>query len=248
MFKKVVSTGLSAMMVFGLVCNQSTVFVNAQEKEVSSEALNGIKSVEVDAKDKNIVWVTFGNGYKGKFTFLDNNIFRYNVDPSGEFSEYAKVRGGYPSEGKIQQYPDTSKEYSHPNATVSNGANGSYEIKVGDVVVTFDKDAKMSIKVNGKTVMEEKEPLQVGNSTVQTLVEHSETNYSENLSEQYFGGGTQNGRIIHTGESINISNESGWNDGQVSSPNPFYYTNNGYGVLRNTWMVLMILAILIKVR
>lgn len=25
MFKKVVSTGLSAMMVFGLVCNQSTV-------------------------------------------------------------------------------------------------------------------------------------------------------------------------------------------------------------------------------
>lgn len=236
MFKKVISTGLSAMMVFGLVCNQSTVFVNAQENEVSSEALNGIKSVEVDAKDKNIVWVTFGNGYKGKFTFLDNNIFRYNVDPSGEFSEYAKVRGGYPSEGKIQQYPDTSKEYSHPNATVSNGTNGSYEIKVGDVVVTFDKDAKMSIKVNGKTVMEEKEPLQVGNSTVQTLVEHSETNYSENLSEQYFGGGTQNGRIIHTGESINISNESGWNDGQVSSPNPFYYTNNGYGVLRNTWM------------
>lgn len=235
MFKKVVSTGLSAIMMLSLFCNQAS-FVRAQEKSSSGESLSSVESVQVDATDKNVVWVTFGNGYKGKFTFLDNNIFRYNVDPSGEFSDYAKVRSGYPSEGKIQQYPDSSGEYAHPAASVTNAGDGSYEIKAGDVTVRFDKNAKMSIKTGDRTVMQEKESLQLGSSTVQTLVEHTQTNYNENISEQYFGGGTQNGRIIHTGESINIANESGWNDGQVSSPSPFYYTNNGYGVLRNTWM------------
>ena len=35
------------------------------------------------------------------------------------------------------------------------------------------------------------------------------------------GGGTQNGRFVHTGETINIANESNWTDGGVASPNPF---------------------------
>ena len=41
---------------------------------------------------------------------------------------------------------------------------------------------------------------------------------------------------MHTGNVINISNESNWVDGGVASPSPFYYTTNGYGVLRNTYM------------
>ena len=53
-------------------------------------------------------------------------------------------------------------------------------------------------------------------SVVQTL--------AKNDNENYYGGGTQNGRFVHTGKTINIANESGWNDGQVSSPNPFYWS------------------------
>ena len=43
------------------------------------------------------------------------------------------------------------------------------------------------------------------------------------------------GRFVHTGKKIQIVNESAWMDGGVASPNPFYYTTGGYGVLRNTF-------------
>ena len=101
MFKKLVSIGLSLMMMLG-VTGYAPVSVQAAD----DGHLGSVTSVEVDADDKNIVWVTFDNGYQGKITFLDNDIFRYNVDPSGRFNEYAQVHSGYPDTAKIQQYPD----------------------------------------------------------------------------------------------------------------------------------------------
>ena len=229
MFKKVVSIGLSLLMAVG-VATTNLVPVLAKDAKQARDGgqLGGVAAVEVDSKENNVVWVTFNNKMKGKLTFLDNDIFRYNVDPTNEFSNYAPVRNGYPDTAKIQQFPDSSKNYAHPRATVNKSGNG-YEIKAGNVTVCFDEVAKMSIKANGKTVMQEKAPLSINENTVQTLVK------DDAHAEQFFGGGTQNGRSIHTGNMINISNESGWNDGQVSSPNPFYYTTNGYGVLRNTY-------------
>lgn len=85
----------------------------------------------------------------------------------------------------------------------------------------------MGISVGDRIVLTEKESLSIGNSTVQTL--------SLNETDNFYGGGTQNGRFVHTGEEINIANESGWVDGQVASPNPFYWSTAGYGVLRNTF-------------
>ena len=227
MLKKFLSASLSLAMVLGAVTS-SPFIIQANDQNVKADGLQNVASVEVDKKQNNVVWVTFGNGMKGKVTFLDNNIFRYNVDPAGEYSEYAPVRSGYPDTAKIQQYPDSSNKYAHPAATVQKVGNG-YEIKAGNVTISYDDAARMTIKAKDKVVMQEKEPLVIKDSTVQTLVKNDEA------KEQFFGGGTQNGRSNHTGNMINISNESGWNDGQVSSPNPFYYTTAGYGVLRNTY-------------
>ena len=83
MFKKLVSIGLSLMMMLG-VTGYAPVSVQAAD----DGHLGSVTSVEVDADDKNIVWVTFDNGYQGKITFLDNDIFRYNVDPSGQFNTH----------------------------------------------------------------------------------------------------------------------------------------------------------------
>ena len=230
MFKKVVSIGLSLLMAVGVATsNLAPVLAKDVKQARGAGQLGGVAAVEVDSKENNVVWVTFNNKMKGKLTFLDKDIFRYNVDPSGEFGNYAKVRKGYPNTAKIQQFPDTSSNYEHPTATVKNANNG-YEVTAGNVTVCFDNEAKMSIKANGKTVMQEKAPLAISSTTVQTLVKDNAA------SEQFFGGGTQNGRFVHTGNKINIANESGWNDGQVSSPSPFYYTTKGYGVLRNTYM------------
>lgn len=228
--KFMVSAVVSCLAFFSTV---GFIPVNAQELKPVEGQINGIESIKVDEKDSNIVWITFKGGIKGKITFLDNTIFRYNVDPSGKFSNYAEKKGsveGIP-DARIQAQPDTSKEYTHPKATVSKGAQSSDTvITAGDVKIVFDAEGKMSVETKGKVVMQEKEPLVIGSGkTTQTLVKH------DDLGENYFGGGTQNGRFIHTGNIINIANESSWTDGGVSSPNPFYYTTNGYGVLRNTF-------------
>ena len=198
--------------------------------------LNKVDSVDADG---NVVEISFNDGaVKGRITFLENGVFRYNVDPSGEFSEYAKVRGGYPDTGKIQAQPDDSDRYTKPDVKVSDDADKfTITNEAGDTVIEFDKDmAIMTVKTGETVVMEEAAPLNIGStSTTQTLVKHDTTNYNSGLREEYFGGGTQNGRFVHTDEVINIANESSWTDGGVSSPSPFYYTSNGYGVLRNTW-------------
>ena len=208
--------------------------VTVQAADPFSGSLSKVDSAEADG---NVVEISFNDGaVTGRITFLENGVFRYNVDPSGEFSEYAKVRGGYPDTGRIQAQPDDSERYSHPAAAVEED-DDKFTITNGTTTIEFDKDtALMSVKAGNKTVMEEAAPLNIGSSgTTQTLVKHDETNYNAGLREEFYGGGTQNGRFVHTDETINISNESSWTDGGVSSPSPFYYTSNGYGVLRNTW-------------
>lgn len=195
----------------------------------SAAPLTGVKSAE--AKN-NVVTVTFTDGTKdiqGKITLLEDDVFRYNVDPSGDFSAYAKPRD--PKHvAKIQAQPDTSSKYSKPKASVKD-QGGAFVISPagGKTTIELDKaTAKMTIKRDGKVVMEEAAPLDLEKgSTVQTLVKHE--------GEDFFGGGTQNGRFIHTGNSIHIANESNWVDGGVASPNPFYWSSEGYGVLRNTF-------------
>ena len=194
---------------------------------VGARAADGsLTAVESAAASGNIVTVNFNDGITGKITFLEGDIFRYNVDPTGAFSEYATTV--YGNTVRIPQYPDSYSAYSHPNATVTE-ADGHIVITAGDTTIKFEKStAKMTVAYKGDVVMEEKEALVLGSQTTQTLV--------KNDGENYFGGGTQNGRFIHTGESINIKNESNWVDGGVASPNPFYYSTSGYGVLRNTFL------------
>ena len=216
--RKVLSAILAAAMIAGMLPQLPAAEVKAAD--------GSLTAVESATAADNIVTVNFNDGVTGKITFLEGDIFRYNVDPSGVFSEYATTV--YGNTVKIPQYPDSYEAYSHPEAEVSE-ADGYVVITAGDTTIKFEKaTAKMSVAYKGEVVMEEKEALVLGDQTTQTLV--------KNDGEDFFGGGTQNGRFIHTGESINIKNESIWVDGGVASPSPFYYSSNGYGVLRNTFL------------
>lgn len=176
----------------------------------------------------NIVDISFNGGsVKGRITFLENGIFRYNVDPTGEFEQYAKPNSSS-HVARIQQQPDDSEEYTKPKAEVKD-SDGTIEITNGTVTVIFDKDtALMSVKNGENVVLEETSALEIGdNSTVQTLAAAD--------NEYFYGGGTQNGRFAHKGDTIQIANTNNWVDGGVSSPNPFYWSTDGYGVMRNTF-------------
>lgn len=231
-FRKTGTLLLTAVMALSAFSTVGTTKVQAAD---FSGQLESADSVTING---NVATVSFNGGaITGKITFLEDGIFRYNVDPAAEFSDYPTVRGGYPDTGKIVAQSDNSDRYTKPAATDAS-TDDAIVIKSGSTTIEFDKDtALMTVKSGDSTVMEEKVPLTFnGSNTVQTLVQHTEkSNTSETVAEQFYGGGTQNGRLVHTGEVINIANESSWTDGGVSSPSPFYYTTNGYGVLRNTW-------------
>lgn len=189
--------------------------------------LRRVTSAGKDPSQGNIVYLTFDDGIKGKITFLEENIFRYDVDSAGEFADYAKPVDEKHA-ARIQQRPDDSDAYARPEAAVSE-QEGRTAVRCGDTSVIFDTTtAKMQVRVKDRIVMEEAKALSMQeDSTVQTLIRQKD--------EDFYGGGTQNGRFLHTGKKIQIVNESSWMDGGVASPNPFYFTTAGYGALRNTF-------------
>ena len=216
------------LSVLSLATAWATV-LPAQMSVFAAEEFSGqLETVTSVKANDNVVDVKFNDGaVSGKITFLEDGIFRYNVDPTGKFAEYAT-----PNEeshtATIQAQSDNSNKYSHPAAKVTDKGN-TYEISSDATTIVLDKTtAKMSIKNKaGETILSEAAPLTIGKSTVQEL--------STSDDEYFFGGGTQNGRFTHKGKTINIMNESSWVDGGVSSPNPFYWSTKGYGVLRNTF-------------
>lgn len=196
-------------------------------------SLASVASVTQDGENPNQVNITFNTDsgeVEGRITFLEDDIFHYVVDPSGEFEEYAEPRAATSSTptARIQAQPDGSDEYSKPEAEV-NDAEGAVTVSAGETTVSFDKDTAFMTVLRGDTVvMQEAASLAfTGDGSTQTLVKHE--------GENYYGGGTQNGRFVHTGTTLNIAREGSWTDGGVASPNPFYWSSEGYGVLRNTF-------------
>ncbi|HRB27846.1 MAG TPA: glycoside hydrolase family 31 protein [Niabella sp.] len=112
-----------------------------------------------------------------------------------------------------------------------NNAKNYVSIATDKLNIQFDKSSSLfQIKnlITGKIVVEEVLPIGFEKSkTVLTLKEQSD--------EYFFGGGVQNGRFSHKGKSIAIENQNSWTDGGVASPNPFYWSTNGYGVMWYTF-------------
>lgn len=223
-WKKSTAGMLSLSLLLG---GYGTTYAASAADTTYKGALKSVESASVGTDGKNIVYINYNDGIKGKVTFLEDGIFRFNVDPKGEFSEYAQARS--PEHvAKIQQYPDSSKQYSHPAVQVSD-KDGSIRITSGTTEILLEKStAKMTVKKDGKVVFSERTPLILQeDSTIQTL--------NASKDEYFYGGGTQNGRFSHKGEEIQIVNTNSWTSGGVASPNPFYWSTNGYGVLRNTF-------------
>jgi hypothetical protein len=81
---------------------------------------------------------------------------------------------------------------------------------------------------DGRALWRELKPLILSeDGSTQTLTSDS--------GERFFGGGQQNGTFEFKGRLMEISYSGGWEEGDRPSPAPFYMSNRGYGVLRNTW-------------
>lgn len=223
--KKIGPVSLATVMSLTGIYGYATPLVQVHAAEDAETQLGSI--IDVKKVEKNIVEITYQNGYKGRLTFLDNGIFRFNVDPSGKFELYATPNNKEHT-GRIQQQPDDSDEYTKPEANITEG--DIISISAGNTVIEFNKaNTLMTVKrADGSIVLKESEPLQIASGNTKQVLEASDDEY-------FYGGGTQNGRFSHKGQVIKIENTNNWVDGGVSSPNPFYWSTKGYGVLRNTF-------------
>lgn len=206
----------------------TTAYADASQASSFEGTLTSAVSARVDESTPYVAYVTFNDNVTAKITFLEAGIFRYNVDLSGEFSNYATPRSK-DHVAKIQAQPDSSGKYAHPKASTGE-TDTAVTVTDGTVTLSFEKATGKLTVLNAKNevVFTEASPLTItGSATTQSLVKDG--------GENYFGGGTQNGRFVHTGNSIDIVNNNNYNDGGVSSPNPFYWSSDGYGVLRNTF-------------
>lgn len=206
----------------------TTAYADASQASSFEGTLTSAVSARVDESTPYVAYVTFNDNVTAKITFLEAGIFRYNVDLSGEFSNYATPRSK-DHVAKIQAQPDSSGKYAHPKASVDE-TDDAVIVTDGTVTLSFEKATGKLTVLNkeGEVVFEESEALTItGNGTTQKLVRQD--------GENFFGGGTQNGRFLHTGDTIQVANTNNWVDGGVASPNPFYWTSDGYGVLRNTF-------------
>lgn len=111
-FRKTGTLLLTAVMALSAFSTVGTTKVQAAD---FSGQLKSADSVTING---NVATVSFNGGaITGKITFLEDGIFRYNVDPAAEFSDYPTVRGGYPDTGKIVAQSDNSDRYTEPADT-----------------------------------------------------------------------------------------------------------------------------------
>lgn len=92
------------------------------------------------------------------------------------------------------------------------------------------KDAALKVVrlSDGETVLETSAAPQLGERRT-TL------RFTGHGDEYFFGGGVQNGRFSHKGKVIAIENQNSWTDGGVASPNPYYWSTRGYGLMWHTF-------------
>ena len=197
--------------------------------EKKAGQIGRITQVTQSQEDQRIFDIRYESGQKGRLSFYNDHVVRYHiVEGDAEFLETpAPSRPDRPASMVVKALKDY--EIKAPPTLLED--KDYFRFETSRLLLRLHKElSTMSIldKRTRKIVLNESEPLTI-----------TETSSSQNLKSdadaQYFGGGTQNGRFTHKGKTIKIVNENNWVNNGVASPNPFYWTTAGYGVLRHTF-------------
>ena len=169
------------------------------------------------------VEVLLTNGERLTLDFYGENIFRLFQDNNGgilrdpQATPPAQILVDNP-----RKTPGTLTTAMEGTTATVGTAKISVRIDTGTGLLTITN------LTSGKKVVEETEPAK--------LTEKSSTlTLKARPGEYFYGGGVQNGRFSHRGHTIAIENTNNWVDGGVSSPTPFYWSTEGYGVMWHTF-------------
>ena len=208
-----------AMMSMGMSYAAHPDIAAASPTEIADAA--GARPVKMQQNNPYAVEVYFDDNTHFTLDFYGENIFRLFQDNKGGIIRNPKaepeaeilVKNPRKTGFKLQlQTTDADFIVATPRLTVSiDRRTGLLRVKDGEREV---------LQQTGNFQLEE-------NKTSFTLACHEQ--------EYFYGGGVQNGRFSHRGESIAIENTNNWVDGGVASPTPFYWSTAGYGVMWHTF-------------
>lgn len=192
--------------------------------------MNTLGSIKAIIKQKTFFLIHYETGEQARLYILSSHVFKYYMSPTGKFLDYPEPHNTTDDAKinikKITDYDSKPFEYSVLETTEQH-----YNVYTNKILIRFDKkQGTMEVRDNrtNKEVVKEKSPLSYAHKQVMQTLHQREDEY-------FFGGGMQNGRFTHKGQEIDIVNSNNWVDGGVTSPNPFYWSTYGYGILRNTW-------------
>ncbi|MDL2222965.1 DUF5110 domain-containing protein [Bacteroidales bacterium OttesenSCG-928-M11] len=171
----------------------------------------------------NTVEVVYSNNQRMTFDFYGDNIFRL----------FQNNTGGIISDPQAK--PSAQILVDNPRKPVSNlsisEAGNTISIQTSQIEILIDKNTSTFKVLNKETkaiALETLSPITFGNGKTAITLKEEETEY-------FYGGGVQNGRFSHKGKTIAIENQNSWTDGGVASPNPFYWSTNGYAIMWYTF-------------
>jgi alpha-glucosidase (family GH31 glycosyl hydrolase) len=155
-----------------------------------------------------------------RLMFYRDDIFRIWLGPDGQFTE-------------AQPDPNDAQMVVFSGAPVPvswRDASDYYRVQTRECVLrVYKKPLRFALfdRDNATVVWQETRPLSYGPTSTQTL--------RRGDTENFYGGGMQNGYFSHRDTSVNIRlNTRGWGDGTTPNPAPFYMSTAGYGVFRRT--------------
>ena len=185
-------------------------------------------AISAFVKKDNVVTLTPAVGAI-RVTFLDDENFRLEASPTGSFTDPANTPAT-PADPKRSANIVVGQDEFVAGTVTATEAGGVITMATSKVKLEVNKTSgAFTLKrADGSVVWQESSALSFGtNTTTQHLTPRED--------EQFLGGGMQNGRVVHTGSTINISTNYHWDDEGHPNAVPYYMTSAGYGVLRNTF-------------
>ncbi|WP_297819141.1 DUF5110 domain-containing protein [uncultured Lactobacillus sp.] len=173
------------------------------------------------AKGTRFYELEFASGEKARLFIVTDGIFRLVVDPNGLFEPLNPELTIPLSNFSLDAFEQSRLLITDETFTVKSGQYSIRLQRYPAIFSIFDDSLH-------RYRMMQKAPLELGAG-------HSSEILVQNKNEFYYGGGMQNGRFSHKGHEIEIKNTNLTGPGAVASPISFFWSNAGFGELRNTW-------------
>lgn len=201
--KKMALSILTICLIISFATAQNTAPQITHTKKISATAFD----------------LSLSNGRHIVIDFYANNIFRMFEDSSSKHLRAPHAK------------PEAQILVDNPKREV-----GITKLMKADNSIIITSPA-IEIVVNKKNTLFTIRNLKTGKVVVNMLApiafspEKTTITLEAQPDEYFYGGGVQNGRFSHKGKTIAIVNENSWTDGGVASPNPFYWSTDGYGFM-----------------